>query len=231
MNSRTMKYGVAAITLLSLTACQMFGGTKNEPPKGSVDRRYQKTPDEVSKAATDALASLNIPIQSDSHDALGGQINAQRQNDSADTVTIWYQSVDPRTTQVAVGVGKGNRDLAQMIQDQIAQHLGSPSARAMPSVGARAEGTYDPPVAQCMAAAEAALKELKLDVSNKESHDTWARIESRKADALPITIRMDRNDQDKTQVTFTAGTTKSQDTQMIADRLKAEFEQKLNAAK
>src|SRR5581483_11893897 len=119
--------------------------------------------------------------------------------------------------------------LAQLIQDQIAQHLGSPSARAMPSVGARTEGTYDPPVAQCTSAAEQAMKNLKMDISGKETHDTWARVESRQADALPVSIRMDRTDQDKTMVVFTAGTTKSQDTSMIADRLKAEFERVLNA--
>ncbi len=230
MNSRTMTYALGALALVGLAACSWFEPAKNEPPKGSVDRRYQKSPDEVARATTDALAQLNIPVSSDNHDALGGQINAQRSNETADKVTIWYQSVDPRTTQVSVGVGKGNRELAQLIQDQIAQHLGAPSARAMPSVGARTEGTYDQPVAQCMSAAEQALKNLKMDVSSKETHDTWARVESRQADALPVSVRMDRTDQDKTMVVFTAGSSKSQDTMMIADRLKAEFERVLNGA-
>jgi hypothetical protein len=228
MKSRTMTYGLGTLALLALAACSWFEPAKNEPPKGSVDRRYQKSPDEVARASNDALAQLNIPVSSDNHDALGGQINAQRSNETADKVTIWYQSVDPRTTQVSVGVGKGNRELAQMIQDQIAQHLGAPSARAMPTVGARTEGTYDQPIAQCLAAAEQSMKNLKMDISSKETHDTWARVESRQADALPVSIRMDRTDQDKTMVVFSAGSAKSQDTMMIAERLKAEFERVIN---
>jgi hypothetical protein len=224
-------YGIGGLMLLSLTACQYFGETKNEAPKGSVDRKYSKSPDEVAKAASEALAELNINIQSDQHDALGGQITAARANAAEDPVIVWYQSADARTTQVAVGVGKGDRGIAELIQDHIAQKLGSPTTRSAPSVGARSEGTYDQPVAQCMAAAEQAMRDLKLEPSKKETHDTWAQVEARQADAIPVMVKMNRTEKDKTQVTFSAGNSKSSDTEMVAERLKAEFEKNLGAAK
>jgi hypothetical protein len=230
MNART-KLLIGALPLLSLFACKMFESEKNEPPKGSVDRRYSKTPDEIAGAVTEALAELNIPVTSDTHDALGGQVKAQRANAAEDEVTVWYQSADARTTQVSVGVGKGDRKIAQLIQDQIAQKLGVTSAKAATSVGAQMDGTYDQSVAQCMAAAEQAMKDLKMDVSHKESHDTWAQIESRQEDSLPVLVKMTRTQQDKTMVSFMAGSSKSQDTEQIAGRLKAEFEKVLSTAK
>ena len=196
-----------------------------------MDRKYTKSPDEVAKAASEALAELNINIQADQHDALGGQITAARSNAAEDPVIVWYQSADARTTQVSVGVGKGDRGIAELIQDHIAQKLGSPNTRSAPSVGARAEGIYDQPVAQCMAAAEQAMRDLKLEPSKKETHDTWAQVEARQADAIPVMVRMNRTEKDKTQVTFSAGNSKSSDTEMVAERLKAEFEKNLGAAK
>ncbi|HLY12167.1 MAG TPA: DUF3568 family protein [Planctomycetota bacterium] len=220
-----------SFALLGLISCQWVGGTTNEPPKGSVDRRYSKSPDEVARAASEALNDLQIPVQSDQHDALGGQIKAQRSNASEDTVIVWYQSADARTTQVSVGVAKGDRQIAQLIQDEIAQKLGAASARSAPAVGARVEGEYDPPVAACLAAAEAALKDLKVAVSRKDVHDTWAQLEARQIDSLPIVIRMTRTEKDKTLVTFTAGSSKSQDTEQIAERVKVEFERTLSSAR
>lgn len=220
-----------SVLMLALAACQWFGGNTNEPPKGGVDRKYTKSPDEVARAATEALAELNINVLSDQHDALGGMIKAQRATPAEEPVMVWYQSADARTTSVNVGVGKGDRGIAELIQERIAQKLGAASARSAPQVGARTEGEYDQPVAQCMAAAEQAMKELKLDVSRKETHDTWAQVEARQADSLPVTVRMNRNEKDKTQVFFSAGTSRSQDTEQIADRVKAEFERILSPAK
>jgi hypothetical protein len=93
------------------------------------------------------------------------------------------------------------------------------------------EGEYDPPVAACLAAAEAALKDLKVAVSRKDVHDTWAQLEARQIDSLPIVIRMTRTEKDKTLVTFTAGSSKSQDTEQIAERVKVEFERTLSSAR
>lgn len=224
---------VAGLGLLgSLGGCSMFGGSDtSKPPDNSVDRRYAKTPEEVSRAATESLAELGMQTQGDEHDALGGQVTAIRSTPGKEKVTVWYKSIDPRNTQVWVGVGNGDRHLATMIHDRIAQHMGATSAKSVPMVGASADGEYDQPVAQTLAAAEKAIKDLKMDVSRRETHDTWAVVESRQADALPVTVKMERNEKDKTRVTFTAGTSRSQDTQQVADRLKAEFEKNINTAK
>lgn len=226
------KYVAGCLMLLGLAACQYFGGGKtNEPPKGAVDRKYAKSPDEVSRAATEALGDLNIAVESDHHDALGGRIAAHRATPGEEPVVVWYQSADARMTQVSVGVAEGDRQLGQLIQDRIAEKLGAASAKSAPSVGARAEGEYDQPVAQCMSAVEQAMKDLKLQPSHKETHDTWAQVEARQMDALPVIARMTRTEQDKTKVSFSAGTSRSQDTEQIAERLKAEFERVLSSAK
>lgn len=229
--STRLKFLTGAMALLSLIACKTFGSSKNEPPMGSVDRRYSKTPDEITQAVTEALEELNIPIHSETHDALGGQVKAQRANASEDEVVVWYQSQDARTTQVSVAVGKNDRRVATLIQDQIAQKLGAASAKSVPPISAQVDGRYDQNLTQCMAAAEQAMKDLKMDVTHKEVHDTWAQIESRQPDSPPLVVRMSRTDTDKTQVTFAAGSARSQDTEQFAGRLKTEFERVLGSAK
>ncbi len=223
-----------ALLPLFLSACGVFeskSSHKNGPPKGSVDRRYDKSPDEISRAVNEALQELQMSVQSDEHDALGGVISAQRNTPKKEDVTVWTKRLDARSTEVTVGVGVGDRTLAELIHQQIAQKLGSSSARAMPGVGATAEGQYDQTVETCTKAAEQAMKDMKLSVTGRETHDTWAQVSSRDLDAIPVEIKMERTEKDKTRVSFSAGTSRSQDTQQLVDRVKAEFERTLNQAK
>lgn len=219
--------------MLAMSACSLFGENKYDqstPPEGSVERRMTRSPEEISRGATEALQELGMTVEQDQHDALGGRLLGERATPAKDEVIIWYKSLDPKTTNVAVKVGSGDRHLADMILDRIAQYVGTAASRAVPTVGASTEGLYDQPVAQCVTIMEQALRDLKLNVTHHETHDTWTQLDSREADSIPLSVRLDRTEKDKTRVRISAGTTQNQDTQQMADRVKAQFEDKLNQA-
>lgn len=231
MNSFLIR-SMAVMAMASLAACSWFDHSKGDgsaPPKGGTSRRFTKTTEEVAHAASETLQELGVGVISESHDALGGSITAERSTADKQPVTVWYKSLDPRSTEVSVVVGQGDRQLGQQVLDRMAQKLGTPGAAAAVSVGASAEGMYDEPLAQCMQAAEAAIKELRMNVTRRETHDTWSALESREADAIAVQAKMERTEKDKTRVLFTVGTSKNQDTQQLADRLRAEFEKKLGS--
>lgn len=216
--------------VLSLVACNVFesGHDGSTPREGGVDRRYSKAPDVVANAAEEVLRELDVTIEANQHDALGGELKGLRGTPGKEEIVVWYKSLDPRTTQVSVLVGKGDRHLGDLVQDHIAQKLGEASSTGTPVLGAVAEGLYDPPMGQCLTAMEQSIRDLKMNVTHREVHDTWALIESSEANAIPIRAKIERMESDKTRVTVIAGTTRSYDTQQLADRLKANFEQRIN---
>lgn len=222
-------FATVGLLVIPVAACQLFGGKSSEssPPPGAVDRRYNKSSDDIARAAPEALREIDISVESNEHDALGGQLKAVRNTPEKEPITITYKSLDPGHADVSVLVGDGDRTAATLIQERIAQHLGAASARAVPEAGASTEARYAPPVSQCLTAAEQALKDLRMKVTRREIHDTWAELESREADALPVSIRMERTEKDKTHIIFRAGTSRCQDTQQVADRLKIQFEKNL----
>ena len=217
-----------AALVLFLASCSWFDqSSDSNPPQGGNDRRYSKTPDEIAAAANETFGELSVQVQSDTHDSLGGRIVGERSTAGKEKITIWYKSVDARNTMVSVAVGKGDRQLAQLVQDRLATLLGAPGASGILSVGASTEGTYDQPIAQCMKAAEAALAELHMAVSRREVHDTWAEMESRQMDSVPVLIQMERTEKDQTRVRFIGGVSRNQDTVQLANRIRAEFDKKI----
>jgi hypothetical protein len=173
------------------------------------------------------VKDLDLRVENDQHDALGGQMTAQRAN--KDSVVIEARSVDPATLQVSVAVDPGDRSMAQIVQDKIADRLGARTGvtRTGFDTGSRVEGTYDQKLDACVAAARKAAEVLKLTNPQEEIHDTWAKVESRQTDAIPMTVRMERTPKDQTHVVFTAGTGPADDNRVLAARLKAEFERHL----
>lgn len=227
MGTRWMR-STAVLLTVGMSACSLFGGNKYDqstPPEGSVERRVNKSPDEISRATAAALQELGMTITQDQHDALGGRTLAQRGNPDKDEVIVWYKSLDRTNTALAVKVGKGDQETAELIQYRIAQHLGTALAKTIPRVGAVAQGEYDPPVAQATAAMERALTELGIKITHREIHDTWAWISSSQTDAIPVDVRLERTQRDKTRVHISAGTNRNQDNQQLADRVKTEFEE------
>ena len=85
----------------------------------AVERSYARPAPEMVDTARAVFQSLDLTIESDMHDALGGEIVARRAD--GHKVTAKVTSRDDDHADVAVRVAPGNRPLAEMIQDRIAQ--------------------------------------------------------------------------------------------------------------
>jgi hypothetical protein len=225
MNMRSAILGLAILGL-AMTSC------KNGPESGvtlnSVSRNYSKSAEETWRAVQTVAKELDLRIDDDRHDALGGKLVALRSN--KDEVLIEARSLDAQNTTVSVSVEPGDRNLAQMVQDRIQDRLGLNVGvnRTTFASGSQVDGTYDQKLEACITAAEKAIGAMKLAAPRRETHDTWARVDSQHLDSIPVQIRMDRTRKDQTFVAFTVGTGASDDNRTLALRLKAEFERHLN---
>ena len=222
---RTLLIATATLSAL-LSAC------KSAPPEAmpvnTVTRSYSKPMSEVWPAVVGTMRELELTMDANRSDALGGQITALRANQ--DAVRIEGRAKDGPATELSVAVEPGDRTMAQLVQDRIAEKLGATSgvARTGFVAGNRVEGQYRHGLDNCMEAGKRALAALKMDANVRpERHDVWAKLETRHADAFPVEIRMERTDRDLTRVTFMVGTGPADDNRLLAQRLKTEFERQL----
>ena len=226
---------VAALPLLALSSCKALGGGDSAQAItiNTVSRTYTKSMNELWPAILTALKDLDLRVAEDQHDALGGRLMAQRAN--KDSVIIDARSVDPRTLHVSVGVNPGDRNMAQIVQDRIAEALAADTRNegfgrsAAPAAGPRVEGSYPQPVEACLAAARRTAEGLKLTQLQEDVRDGNARIDARHPQHGPVSFRMTRGAQNQTQVAFEAGSGggAAEDGRSFAERLKSEFERNL----
>jgi len=226
-----MRTTLAILTILglSLTSCKTFqGGPDPATSVNTVTKSYAKPADETWRSIETVAKDLELRIDTNQHDALGGSLVAVRPN--KDSVHIEARSADSQNTLVSVAVDPGDKNMAQIIQDRIADRLGLNMGmnRATAPSGSQVDGTYDQKLDVCLGAAERAITALKLPPARREVHDTWARVDTQQLEALPIQIRIERTRKDQTFVVFTVGTGASDDNRTLASRLKAEFEKQLN---
>lgn len=191
----------------------------------AVERSYTRPAEEVWRAVVSATQELGLKVSRDNHDALGGELEARRA--TGDQVEIEARSTDMNTCRLVVYVKPGDRNMAEMIQDHIATKLGMGPVGKGSSAGNTVEGTYDAPLDVCVTAARKAADTLKIPMTRREVHDTWALLECRQTDAIPVDMRLERTRKDQTRVIFGAGSGKSDDMLNLARRLKAEFERSL----
>src|SRR6185295_3836716 len=107
-----MKRSMTAFSglLVLLGACSVFEPSKGKAEANAVVRRYSRTSPEVWEALTSALKPLALRIESDRHDALGGDLTAIRATE--DSVKINVKSLDEMSSQVSISVGEGDRNMA-----------------------------------------------------------------------------------------------------------------------
>lgn len=223
-----MRATIAILLLAGLTSCKTFsGGPDAATTVNTVTRTYSKPADETWRSIMTVVKELDLRIDSDQHDALGGTLVATRSN--KDEVHIEARSADAMNTVVAVSVEPGDKNLATIIQDRISERMGLTMgvSKASQAAGSQADGTYDQKLDLCIAAAEKAFAALKLPGARRELHDTWARVDTAHLDSIPVQIRMERTRKDQTFVVFTVGTGASDDNRTLAARLKTEFERHL----
>ena len=88
----------------------------------TVERKYARPAADVFKASSAALKALELKIETEKADALGGEITARRATDAKVGVTV--KSVDSTMTTVSVRVSPGDRNMANSIHSKIAAELG-----------------------------------------------------------------------------------------------------------
>lgn len=215
------------VPALALASCKAITGEQSTAPTvNTVTKSYTKSADETWRAVQSVARDLDLKIDTDQHDALGGNLVALRSN--KDEVHVDARSQDAMNTTVSVWASPGDRNLAQIIHDRISDRLGlSVGMRPAAAAGSQVDGTYDQKLDACMRAAEKAVNDLKLGAPRREVHDTWARVDSSQLDTIPVQIRMERTKKDQTFVVFTVGTGASDDNRTLAAKLKTQFEQAL----
>jgi hypothetical protein len=205
--------------LAALWACQ-----SGDPESGAptLDREFAMPADDVWKASLQSAESMGLRVSSDIHDRFGGEVVAFRATGSE--VRIWVTCLDERHSQVSVRVESGDRTLAAMLQERIAEKLGLAEARAVLLGGNVVEATYSTDLGLAMLSARRAFRSLQLTLTDQETHADWASIDGRLKESIPVRIRIDRVDPGRIRVTFICGNERSEDNRVFARRMKDEYE-------
>ena len=218
---KTFLFPAAIAALALLSSCKNRGFRDDQGQANMSGRVYAMDVERVWQSLQAVVKDLDLKTEKADHDALGGQMTVRRA--TGEPVFLRVRSVNPQSTAVDIAVDTGDRNMAQLIQDRIGDKLGA-NAPGAATVGSAVEGTYENPLNECAAAAESALKALNLPVVAQERHDIWVGLRSKHLDTIPVSVKMTRTAKDQTNVAFTVGTSPSDDNQILAARLKKEFE-------
>jgi hypothetical protein len=210
---------LASAALLILGSCR-----ENDLGTGAntVDREFSKPAHDVWKASVKSAETMDLTISSDRHDEFGGELVASRAN--CNEVHVWVKSLGEKRSQVSVRVEPGDRALATLLQERIAEKLGLGEARSGFLGGNGLEGTYATELSLAMLAARRAFRTLEVTLTGEETHAEWARLDGRRSDSTPVRIRMEQIDPARVKVSFISGNEKTEDNKDFARRLKEEYE-------
>jgi hypothetical protein len=87
----------------------------------AVERTYARPAKDLVDVVAACLKSFELHMESDTHDELGGSIVALRAD--GHKVTAKISSVDRDHSQISIRVAPGNRNLADLIHERIAERL------------------------------------------------------------------------------------------------------------
>jgi hypothetical protein len=219
------------LTLFS-AALALAGCSSSEPSDStasagvnSVTRRYAKPASDVYGAALSTVKAYDLTLDSDHHDNMGGELVAHRA--AGDRVTIRVRGVDDQTSDASIRIDPGNRNLANLLHERIAEKLGMGMSKSGVVGDTWLSGTYPADLQRCISAADAALRNFGMSVTNKDVRDKAAVIDARESNSNPVRIGMDRSSDAGTKVTFSAGNAGGSDPKTLTSKLKVEFEHQL----
>lgn len=220
----------AATTLLLIAACSRTdrrGEPVQQPADDAqaVERTYARPAEQVFKAAVGIVKDLELRIDDDRNDKMGGDLIARRSN--GDRVVIEVRGLEAQRTSVMIRTDPGLGPLGVRIHEKLQRKLGLGTAKASLLGGNTAEGKYDCTLARAATAAEAVVLRLHLVPGAVDVRGDHAVIDARQDDATPVRIRLDQADAASTKAVFTAGTSATPEARTLARRLKAEFEREL----
>jgi uncharacterized protein DUF3568 len=128
-------FSVAMLAALAVA----FSGCKKSDPETSlkkrdfgtglntVERTYEATPTHLVEVVAAALRSYDLAVESDRHDDLGGEIVARRADGSKVTAKITAR--DEACSEVSVRVEPGNKNMAELLHERIAEKVGALNAK------------------------------------------------------------------------------------------------------
>jgi len=87
----------------------------------TVERTYGRPPADLVSVVQRSLQALDLKMDSEKHDNLGGELVAIRATGQKVTVTI--KGLESNRSTVAVRVEPGDRNLANLVHDKITEHL------------------------------------------------------------------------------------------------------------
>jgi hypothetical protein len=216
---RTLTLSLITAAWFTIPSCQEsdLGTGAN-----TVERDYARPAADAWKAAVRCAEASGLQVHSDAHDKFGGELVACRAN--GDDVRIEVRSLNEQTSRVTVRVEPGDRALATMLQEKIADKMGLGSARSGFFGGSSTEGTYPTDLDRCLGPARRAFAALDVAVSGEDLHATGWRLDGRMKDSTPVRIAAQKLGDLKTRVTFTAGSEKNEDLKAFARKMREEFE-------
>jgi hypothetical protein len=195
-----------------------------DPAVNTVERRYGKPLDIVWNAAASAVKSLDLRIDTDRHDELGGELIARRAD--GHRISIALSAVDKNSSRAAIRVEPGNRELAGLVHERIAEKLGMGEAKAAFLGGNTVDAVYPIDLLRALAAADRSAKTLKFIVTGQELHDDAAQLDARTSDSTPVQFKMTPagSPAGATKVTFIAGRGKTDTSKTVIAQMKTEFD-------
>ena len=186
-----------------------------------VTRDYARSAEDTYDGALSACKSLDLRVDVDQHDKMGGKIVARRGDQSKVEITV--EQVDAAMSRVSIYIEPGNTDQANDLHERIADKLGlSPSGGGLFG-GSSVSGRYPIDLETGMASARGAYKALDFQITGESRSQNTAQVDGRMKDSRPLRIKMDLTS-DGLEVTFVAGTSKNDDNRSFATSLKVEFE-------
>jgi hypothetical protein len=143
---------------------------------------------------------------------------ARRADDSPVRITL--KNVADRHTLVAIRVAEGDKDLANTLHERLAARLGLGEAKGGWFGGNSLEAVYAVSLQRCVTAARRTFAVLDVAVTQEDIHATWAQIDARTRDSNPLRIKVEKDGDLRSKVTFFAGTSKDDDNMALAQRMK-----------
>lgn len=230
-----LKHLAPAFAVTLMAACSHEGNSPSSKSDwgtglNTIARTYDKPASETYSAAVAAIKSLNMTIDKDLHDELGGELTARRAEGNEILVNVTV--LDKSSSEAVVRVNPGNSTIATQIHEKIADKLGMGKAKGALLGGNTDEYPYNAELQAGVDAAERTFKALGWNVSAKEIKDTWAQIDARAVNSEPAKIRMERVS-DRAfplKVRFTAGNGNIDGSKQMIDRMREEFARQLGAS-
>ena len=212
--------------ILTATLSALFLASCAENDLGSgvntINREYAKPATEVWSASMKAVDTAGLTFHCDGHDHMGGEISAHRAN--GDDVRIVVKSLSENTCRVSVRVQPGDRNLATMLQERIAEKAGLGVAKSVFFGGNTTETVANADLPSSVLSARRTFAALGVTATTDETHADAVVLDGRLKDSTPVRIKMATEPEQKTRVTFIAGNEKSADNLEFARKMKEEFE-------